>query len=155
MTLRGKRRLLWFLNAAFAATCLGSVAALVLVRLDEPDAARLAPAPAAGRAAAPAARKAPPVPYELVASRNLLQPLYDSVAPNQPPPKPTVKLVGTVVEPGFTYALLKTKDGQVKWAPVGETVEGAEVTEVKGDSVTVRFAGEMHTLKVEGQGPGS
>jgi type II secretory pathway component PulC len=122
--------------------------------LDEPDAAALAPAAPTAQPA-PLVRKVPLIAYETISKRNLLQPLYDSAAPNQPPPKPSVKLVGTVIEPGFTYAMLKTKEGQVKGVSVGETVDGAEVTEVKADSVTVKFAGEMHTLKVEGQGAGS
>jgi hypothetical protein len=153
MTLRSKKHLLWLLSASLAAAGLGSVLALALVPIGEPDPASLAPA--APQSVVPPARKTAVIAYDAIGKRNLQQPLYDSAAPNQPPPKPTVKLVGTVLEPGFTYAMLKTKDGQVKGVSVGETVDGAEVTEVKVDSVTVKFAGEMHTLKVESPGAGS
>ena len=96
--------------------------------------------------------------YAVIWNKNLQRPLYDpkpAVVAEKPPPKPTMTVVGTVIEEGFTYALLKTQGGQVKMARVGQTVDGAEVLVVTADSVTVRFAGQEYVLKVEKERKGS
>jgi len=78
-----------------------------------------------------------------------------SIYPPPPPPPPvarkkkplTVRLTGTVVEPGFTYAILCGKSGQSKFVAIGQSLDGAEVVEVAADSATVRFDGESIVLK--------
>jgi hypothetical protein len=152
MTLRTKRRLLWTCSGTLAAIGLLSVAALVAVPVKDPDAETAIAVPAE---APPAARKTPLAVYEAAGKRNLLPPLFDTAGPGQSAPKLAIKLVGTVIEKDSSFALLKAKDGQVRWAPVGETVDGAEVVEIKADSVTVRFSDQTFTLKVESQGAGS
>jgi hypothetical protein len=152
MTLRTKRRWLWIGSGTLAAIGLASVAALVAVPVEESDAeAVVAPV----EAPPPPPRKMPLAAYEAVSRRNLLQPLFDTAGPGQAAVKPTIKLVGTIIEKDQSFALLKAKDGQIRWAPVGETVDGAEVVEIMADSVTVRFSDQTFTLKVESQGSGT
>jgi hypothetical protein len=153
MTLRTKRRWLWTCSGLLAAIGLASVAALVAVPVGDSGADAVVTAPV--EAPPPPARKMPLSAYEAASRRNLLQPLFDTGGPGQTAAKPTVKLVGTIIEKEQSFAMLKGKDGQVHWASVGESVDGAEVTEIKTDSVTVKFADQLHALKVESQGSGT
>ena len=90
--------------------------------------------------------------YAVTWQRDLRRPLYDPppiVAPKRARPELKIRLTGTVVEPGFTYALFATGDGKTVLARVGQKVEGAEVKSISDASVTVLFAGEMLKLKVQ------
>ena len=153
MNLRTKRRLLWICSVTLAAAGLASAAALVAAPVAGPDKGAAAVTPAAPPP--PAAKRPPLSAYEAISKRNVLQPLFDTPVAGQAALKPAVKLVGTIIEKDQSFAMLKAKDGQVKWAPVGEVVDGAEVLQIAADSVTVRFADQTFTLKVENQGPGS
>jgi len=92
--------------------------------------------------------------YAVIWQKDLRRPLYD------PPPvavirkKPAksklrIKLVGTVIEPGFSYAIVKTDSGQTRLVAVGQSAEGAEVVSVRDGTATIRFAGEVRQLTVE------
>ena len=155
MNLRTQARLVWTLDVllALAATAVGAGLALWPVgQSASATGARPAATPAVPGAAG---RATPPLTaYAAIYGRDLQQPLFDAVPETRPLPKPTVTLVGTVIQPGNTFALLKTKAGQVQWAAVGQAVEGAEVLEITADSATVRFAENTYTLKVEKQGSG-
>ena len=158
MTLRTQRRLLWGLNAALALGVVACAAGLFLVPVERFDAEGATTS--VGVAGVPAApgEALPLSAYAVIHARNLQRPLYDPkpvVTKPPPPPKPTVTLVGTVIEEGFTYALLKTKAGQVKMASVGQTVDGAEVVGIAADSATIRFVGRTHVLTMQKEGKGS
>ena len=153
MTLRTKRRMLWTCSGALAAIGLASVAALVAVPVEDLSAEAAVTTPV--EAPPPPAKKMPLAAYEAASRRNLLQPLFDTGPAGQAAVKPTVKLVGTIIEKDQSFAMLKAKDSQVHWASVGESVDGAEVVEIKADSVTVKFADQLHVLKVESQGAGT
>ena len=157
MTLRNKRRLLWICSVTLAAAGLASAVALVAAPVAGPaDGAAVAGGTGGLPASAPPPAKKPPLSaYEAASRRNFLQPLFDTPVAGQAALKPAVKLVGTIIEKDQSVAMLKAKDGQVRWAPVGEVVDGAEVVEIAADSVTVRFADQTFILKVESQGPGS
>ncbi len=150
MTLHTQNRMLWTLDVLLALAVVAGGAGLALWpigRFEDDGVAEGVP-PAATQAAADLPLSA----YAVLYDKDLLRPLYDAaptVAAKTPPPKPTVTLVGTVIEQGFTYAMLRTKDGQVKMVAAGQTVEGAEVTEITSDSTTVRFGGQTHTLKIQ------
>ena len=97
--------------------------------------------------------------YAVVYQRALRKPLYDPkpiVVRKAPPPKPKlgVELVGTVVEPGFTYGLFRTKSGRTKLVTVGGEIEGAQLAGVRDGSATLRFNDELITLEVKPKGAG-
>jgi len=88
----------------------------------------------------------------VIYGRDWQRPLYDpKPAPKEaaPPPEPPVTLVGTVIEEGFTVAMLRTRSGPVKMVRTGQTVEGTEVLEVTSDGARVRYAGHEHALTLE------
>lgn len=159
MTLRTQRRLLWTASGLLALAVVCSGAGLVAWPIEGANDGGAADHAAGTVSATDSPRDRPPLSaYAVVWQKDLQRPLYDPappVAQEKPPPKPEVTLVGTVIEQGFTYALLKTKAGQVKMASPGDTVDGAEVLGIAPDSATVRFAGHEHVLKVrkEGSGP--
>jgi hypothetical protein len=150
MTLRARKRLVWSLCVVLALAIAGSGAGLALAplpRLDTEGAGKPPPAPAA-----PAAKKPPISEYAVIYGRDLQRPLFDGEAEKGPPPKPPVTLVGTVVGSGSATAFLKTKAGGTQVVSVGQTVEGAEVTEITAQSATIKFAGTSFVLKVEKEG---
>jgi len=143
---------LWVMDAVLAVGGVCLVGALLFRPLDagpvcaEPSPERVAPRP----------ERAPVLPLEAYAAvyeRDLQRPLYDpSPVPApaaKPPPAPDLRLVGTVIEPDNTFALLRTRRGEVKWARIGEALEGAEVVEIESEAVTVRFKGVDHQLAIE------
>lgn len=94
--------------------------------------------------------------YDVIYARDLRKPLYDPKpvkVVKTPPPKPqlTVSLVGTVLEDGFTYAILKNRSGKTSFVSIGESLDGAEVSKIEKDSVTVTFSGDSIVLKVKGK----
>jgi len=152
LTHRGRRRLLLATNAALAAAILACAAAAVLVPLD-------AEAPRDnGRAGAPTTAPAvgavgPRSAYAVIYGRDLRKPLHDAPppgpAPAPPKPKFLAMLVGTAVEPGFTYGVFRTAGGQDKLVSPGERIEGAELVAVRDGQADIRFNGEIITLKVQ------
>ena len=96
--------------------------------------------------------------YAVIYDKDIRGPLYDpapaSVVAIKPAvPKLTVQLVGTVLEPGFTYGLFRTAGGKTRLVLVGQTVAGAEVVSVRDGSATVKFAGKIHQLAVKRKEP--
>jgi hypothetical protein len=147
MTLRTQKRLLWTLNAVLAAAIVGSAAGFLCWPLPKFDAGPAAP-PTAPRAAT--AKDRPLLSaYAVIYQQDLLAPLWDVVETKAPPPQPAVTLAGTVIQPGFTYALLKNKAGEIKWVAVGQALDGAEVLEIAADSAVIRFGGSTYTLKIQ------
>ncbi|MCY2927609.1 MAG: hypothetical protein NT031_19650, partial [Planctomycetota bacterium] len=64
-----------------------------------------------------------------------------------------VSAVGTVMEPGFTYAMLRDKAGRVHYTGVGEELDDVKVLVIAEGSVTVEFHGDRIDLPV-GKGGG-
>jgi hypothetical protein len=155
MTLRKRRRILIMVNLLLSVVLVGIGSALVLIPVDEPSGRQVS-----GKKAVGLSKIMPPVneplsAYAAICQRELRKPLFDSKpsavsTAKAPPPKPqlTVTLTGTVIEPGFTYAMLRGKSGQVKFVSVGQAIDDAEVTEITPNSVTVKFHGDSITLKV-------
>ena len=88
----------------------------------------------------------------VIARANLRRPLFDAPPPVITPPPPAaipLRLTGTIVEPGFTYATFRTNGGETRMAKPGDVVDGVEVIAVTESSATVRFAGRQSTLAVE------
>jgi len=141
------RRTLWMLGAVL------SIAAVVVIAgaLSSPDGRSAAAGPTSrpidGGEADPLDRRELEH-YAAVWKRDLRAPLYPP--PPRPPPRPrlTVRLVGTVVEPGLCMALLATGSGRVRFCCVGDEAGGARVETIGDGRATVRFAGQRHVLTV-------
>jgi len=154
-TLRKRRRILITVNFLLSAALVAVGCGFVFVPIDE-----RAEAQTSGRKTAEISqivdRTAEPLrTYSGIYRRELRKPLFDpkptvvtKVKAAPPKPKLTVILTGTVIEPGFTYAMLRGKSGSVKFVSVGQTFENAEVMAVTADSATVKFHGEEIRLKV-------
>ena len=156
--IRKYRRLLASLNIALAAAILVCVyfsvqpPSLPTAEVKNAGSGRSAEADSAGGTSL-----GPLESYAVIYARDLRKPLYDPkpiVITSAPPPKPklTVALVGTVTEPGFSYAMLKGLSGKVKFVSVGQMIDKAELLEISANSVKVKFHGETITLKPAGQG---
>jgi hypothetical protein len=159
MTLRRTRRFLWTLCGALALAVVVTGAGLVAWPLEGPGDGTAASPTAGGNPITGTTRERLSLSaYACLWEKDLQRPLYDpapAVAKPKPPPVPGVTLVGTVIEEGFTYALLKTKAGQVKMVSVGQTVEGAQVLVITANSTTIRLGGHEHVLKIEKETKGS
>jgi hypothetical protein len=145
---------LWALAAVLAAATLAAALAAVAWPIEPFDADAADVAPAAGAAEDVRPPRPPLDAYAALWQRDLLGPLFDPkpvAVPAPPKPKPTVRLVGTVIERTVSYALLRDKGGAVRMASVGQAVDGHEVLEVTAASATIRFGGETYTLKVEAE----
>jgi len=150
-TLGKWKRLLLAADAALAVAVVVSVAALGLW----PLAVGAEPArPSNDRTVLLAADRNLPGPigdYAVIYRRDLRKPLYDlkpTPRVKNPPnrPKLTVRLMGTVSEPGFAYGLFRTKSGRDELVAVGQTVDGAQVVAIANGSATLKFHGELITL---------
>jgi hypothetical protein len=91
--------------------------------------------------------------YTTTLERHLRRPLYDPepiVQETPPPPKPVLqaRLLGTVLEPGFTYAIFRDASGEQKFVSAGQSIEGAEIMSIEDGQATVRFNGESVVLLV-------
>ena len=90
------------------------------------------------------------------AAVDLRKPLYDVpppppavAAPPPPPPPLNVKLAGTVVEEGYSRAILVNPEGRTEFKRIGERSGDAEVLQIQPGKVTVRYHGEPIELTVE------
>ena len=151
-SIRFKKRLLFATSVALAAAAAISAVGLIAWPVESPQAA--ATSRPASRRPATTGRAGGLDDYAVIYQRSLRKPLFDAPLPTtviveQPKPQLTIKLIGTAVEPGFTWALFKTKSGEEKLVAPGQSLEGAELIEVSQGSATVRFAGELVTLKVQ------
>jgi hypothetical protein len=151
MTWRNQRLLLFSAAAALVAAALFLLAwalFLPLDRGDERDAARKKTQPDMATT-----RKMEPLgAYAVIYQRDLRKPLFDSEAAKVDTPSPpplTVTLKGTVVEDGFSYAILRGKGGDEKLLRVGDSLEGAEVIAIAEGEATVRFHDQNITLKAQ------
>jgi len=158
LTRHTQRRLLLLANAALVvaiAASLGAAAYLPLSAVGEMPRTDAA-SPVAEGPSAP--RLAPLDTYRVIYQRDLNRPLFDPppapvVRAAPPAPQLTLRLIGTVVEPGFTYGVFRTSGGQEKLVTPGETIDGAEVMAIGDGTATVRSHGRVLELKVEKQPP--
>ncbi|MEM9109980.1 MAG: hypothetical protein AAGC72_08140 [Planctomycetota bacterium] len=98
----------------------------------------------------------PPIQaFETAWSLQLQRPLYDPppvVQDKPPPPPPTppsVRLAGTVVEPGRSVAFLRDRSGSTRVVQVGQVVDGAELLSIEDQHVSVRFEAYDWQLTVD------
>ena len=102
-----------------------------------------------------------------MAERQLRAPLYDPEPPPPAPPKPifspaprskpTLKLnltlVGTIIDPGNSLAIIADANGQFDVKGVGDTLEidpdGIEISNIKAEQVTLTHRGKSTVLILE------
>jgi hypothetical protein len=155
MDVRGQRILLWMIGAilliAAVATALYSVQAAY-----EIAAARSGAISTTQRVNATDRSEPTLADLQSVAQVNWRRPLFDApspapvIAPPPPPPPPlTVRLAGTIIEPGHSRAVLVGPDGKTELKGVGEHSGPAEVLEIGQDTCTVRYLGNRVTLKID------
>jgi len=99
--------------------------------------------------------------FEGLWDKRLRRPLYDP-----PPPTPKVaevkklpplqiKLLGTIIEPGKSQAMLATPRGTVELKRVGDTIDSeqppAELVTIERDRVVLKRQGDLITLEIKTQ----
>ena len=145
------RRLVSILSIAFVA---GGVACLLIAAIAPLDHAEISPA--AKITAKPHATTAPSLSdFEPIFAMDLRKPLVD-------PPKTdpaadaltedsplSVRLSGTIIEPGRSVAIFSTGLTKTTIRQVGQEINGAEVVSIESDTVTLRYQGQLRQLKLE------
>ena len=156
--MRSRKRLLLAANAALAAAVLASVSVPAILPLAGADATGIADTQP--RAVGNQIDRKPESlsAYAAIYQRDLRRPLFDlrpapEVKPEPKKPQLTLRLMGTAVEPGHTYAFFRITTGQVKMLTVGQAVDGAEVLAIEEGMAKVSFDGQVVTLKVEEEKP--
>jgi hypothetical protein len=158
MTPHRQRTILWIASAAFVALGVLALVAAALVPYDlrrQRDVRRSALA-----ATSPAAYR-PPTLDEFAAVWNKpLRGAPSELSPETPTPASAqlaaasqsapnaFRLAGTVVEPGHSFALLITPEGQLEVKAAGEECAGAKVEEITERTVKLRIDGKLITLEL-------
>lgn len=103
-----------------------------------------------------AAPALPLASFEAIWDLKLQEPLFPSAPGNKsvaskPPPPPPLgfKLLGTIIEPGRSLAMLATAGGKAELRGVGEEYGGAKILEIEQDRVTARYNGRPVTLELQ------
>lgn len=162
MRSRSVERLLWTGSAAFALAAVALFALATCIPLEARHVVRAGSngaelATPAHPTSAPATQRAASLDELMqLAHRDWRRPLFDP-----PPTIPTVKeapplavrLLGTIVEPGHSRAILLTPDGKTELKAVGETAAGAEVLNIQPDLVQVRYLQNTVDLRVPRERP--
>jgi len=154
VSLRTWKRVLTAMAVALAAATAAAAWALVCLPLAVDDPGPQSASSATDETPTSHAARRHLSDYAVVYERNLLAPLHDPapaavVRREAPPPRLEATLEGTAVEPGFTYALVRTKDGKTRFVSVGQTVAGAEVVAIGNGQATFSLGGREIVLKVQ------
>ncbi|MFO8014766.1 MAG: hypothetical protein R6X20_15840 [Phycisphaerae bacterium] len=171
MTVRQRKMLIWLLAGALAAPAV----AVVVLGLAVPVRVETAQAPATEGAqdekpsAKSATADAGDRPQRAALAEllrlcraNLRRPLYDADEPAEDAKTGktaarraarsplTLRLIGTVNEPGHSMAMFQKKDGSIALCAQGESVDDAggavTVTQVEFEKVTVEYGNRSHEL---------
>ena len=94
-------------------------------------------------------------------NRPLQRPLYDPPkpkpeAPKPPPPPPPLqlRLIGAVIEPGRTQAIVMTgpsNAGQITFVGVGDRIADAQIQSIKPNQIEVLYHGQTRVLQTESE----
>lgn len=153
MNIRQTRLILWWIAALLAMAGIASVAASLLLPYDLSSGPLPPPAPATRASRADDAL--PPLSaFAPLWRLDLRRPLADVATPHADPttvpaaedPGLPIRLIGTVVEEGNSYAIFISADGRLQILKAGEQVDGIEVLEIAANAVKVRRDGQTLTL---------
>lgn len=93
--------------------------------------------------------------FRSVWDRPLRQALYDPPPPPppevSPPPPLRIKLLGTILEPGNSEAIVMTSGGEMKMLRVGAVIEDATVETIEDNQITVTYHDQNLTLTPQPQ----
>lgn len=178
MTVRRRKMLIWLLAGALAAPSVAVVAlgltVPVRVETDQPSMTSGGPSEEPSAKAMAAAsrdrqRRAAMAQLLQLCQRDLRKPLYDSDSPAEAeadrtaarrpgPSSLTLRLIGTVNEPGHSMAMFQKKDGSIALCAQGESVDDAggpvTVTRVEYEKVSVQCGNRAHELVIPPRTPG-
>jgi hypothetical protein len=147
-----RRKFFPILSFGFIAAGAACVVVAFIAPLDQP----ILSAPSGVRQPARAATTAPSLSdFEPVFALDLRRPLID--APKTDPAADeltadsplSVRLTGTIIEPGHSVGIFSTGLTKTVIRHVGEEVNGVEVLELTSDSATLRYQGQLRQLKLE------
>ena len=119
---------------------------------DRPVAAPIGPVPATTTQSTPASPgRLNLAQLQQLCSKDLRRPLTDRGGAAGPQATSlTLQLVGTVVEKGHSFAILKKGDGTITFCALGDSVDDAVgpvvVTDIDSDGINVRYAGAVKRL---------
>jgi len=150
-----RRRLLILVNLLLLAALAAAGYGLIMTPIDAPAEQHAADVKPESIADIGDHAARPLTAYADIHKRLLRKPLFDpkptTVARRKAAarkPRLTLTLTGTVIEPGFTYAMLRGAAGQVKFVAIGQSLDNATVTAITANSATVKFHGDSITLQV-------
>lgn len=63
-------------------------------------------------------------------------------------PPPPVQVVGTIIEPGHSLVLLAVPGGKIRMKSVGEDADGATITAIDENGITLRWNGTQTRVDV-------
>ncbi len=137
------------INAALAVLAVAAVALPALLPLSTP-AVKAPPRPCTQPAEA-TTQVQDLQAYTVIYLKPFSRPLADApppppVAPPAPPPF-VARLMGTVQEPGFAYAIFSLPDGHERLIALGETSDGICVKEIGEGCATVLYQGRTIPCK--------
>ncbi len=152
ISLRRRKQLLLCILAVEAACIVAAVALALLADVEAPE----APPPFH---AAPLPAQCVPIidegdqAYSAIYQSNLRQPLFDAPAAATTATVAasvtlSMRLVGTVLEANYSYAVFRGGAGEVATLAVGESQGGICVLSVGDGNAVVRFGGRSVTLSV-------
>jgi hypothetical protein len=151
MTPRLSNRLFWTASAAMLGLSVGAIALAISMPIENATSADGSPG-----TSVTALRKGQIISREQLdrdAARELRQPLIDVSAPATdalaaaaPPPLPP--LVGTIVEPGRSIALVQMLGTTVSFKSVGDTVADARIVAIDGAGMTVVRQGQTVSVRI-------
>lgn len=158
MKLRTKRRLMTLASVVvLVAAAWGFLSAWNVPAWPEATANAEAPAEASAGRGPTAAASAAWDPQSETWRRRLREPLYDPPPPPPPEKKPLPplrsKLIGTILQPGASQAIIEAPGGRVEFRSEGDELgphdQEAVVVEIGPSSVKVARGEEVTELKVE------
>jgi type II secretory pathway component PulC len=163
MTVRGLRANLWIVVSVLALSAAGAIAWTVFAPLGvevSHDAVALSPSDSTTHQPSDRQNRANETELSRHWSKPLQRPLVDPTAPIQKPTAATpaaawrlplsVKLLGTIVEPGQTRAVIQTGTNDFEIRRVGDrlggAVSGAELISIEDHHVVIRYNGQEAQL---------
>jgi hypothetical protein len=151
MTPRYSNRHLWIASAAMLGLSVAAIALAMTMPIDDLAATRLSPGVPGAIVREP--QHISREQLERDASRQLQQPLLDSPAPATDAPVvapavPLPPLIGTIVEPGRSVALVQIPDATISFKHVGDTIADARIVAIDMTSMTVVRQGQTVSVRM-------
>lgn len=162
MTIRRKRLLLRTTAGTLVLAAVGACAAHWWPVSLRPNVISTEPPPASSASAGLVTSSRSLAVDEAVWKRILRKPLFDPPLPPSPEivkvelPPIRARLLGTILEPGNSQAMIELASGSVEFRTVGQSLGAddgdAQIIEISASAVKVKRGEELSTLSVEASG---